>query len=273
MRWDHDYVKDAATQNRIISGFNVFGHEDACAIVRAAEQANAPILLMVNRDALRELKVEHWGALFSSLATDAKVPVGVHLDHCSEPALICRAMDSGFSSVMFDGSKFSVEENIQISHNLSQKAHQNGVFLEGELGSVPYADLGDTNICWTVPEEARRMETESGIDWLAVSVGNIHRLVGRKAPIHFNILQEIQSVCNLPLVIHGSSGITAEDMQKLRREHIGKMNMGTALRKIFGDTLREEMARRPEEFDRQKLMKQSAENIEAEAFRIITSLY
>ncbi len=272
MKWYKDYVKEASKDNRIIAGFNIFGHEDAGAVIRAAERAETPVLLMVNRDARRDLAIEHWGRLLTSMAEKADVPVGVHLDHCSDPENVRRAINSGFTSVMFDGSKMSFEDNVRITAQLAKEAHAKGVFIEGELGSVPYSDFGDTTIKWTSPEESRIMQENTDLDWLAVSVGNIHRLVGRKAPIHFDILHEIQKQCNLPLVIHGSSGISEEDIQKLRYEHVGKMNLGTSLRKIFGDTLRAEMKAKPEEFDRQKLMKRSVDNVENATYEILKSL-
>lgn len=146
------------------------------------------------------------------------------------------------------------------------------MYLEGELGAVPYDDMGESNIQLTSLEEAQAMEQETAVDWLAISVGNIHRLVGRFAPIQFDVLQEIQAGCDLPFVIHGSSGISPEDMQKLKLERIGKMNLGTSLRKTFGDTLRSEMEARPEEFDRQKLMVKSVAAVEEKAYYILKSL-
>lgn len=272
MRWDEDYVKKAATENTIIAGINIFGHEDAGAVIRAAERAGVPVLLMVNRDAKRALAIEHWGELLNSMAKTAKVPVGVHLDHCSDPENVRRAINSGYTSVMYDGSKLPFEENVRITALLAKEAHQKNVLIEGELGSVPYSDLGESEIKWTSPEEARSIQEQTELDWLAVSVGNIHRLVGRKAPIHFDVLERIEHECSLPLVIHGSSGISQEDIQKLRKKRVGKMNLGTSLRKVFGDTLKREIQNRPDEFDRQKLMQPCVEKIEEEAYQILKSL-
>lgn len=272
MRWDKDYVREAATSNRIVTGINIFGHEDAGAVIRAAERLEVPVILMVNRDARKALDIECWGTLLTSMAERACVPVAVHLDHSSDPENVRRAMDSGFTSVMFDGSKMPFEENLRITARLAKEAHQRGIFIEGELGNVPYSDLGQTDVRLTSPEEARIMQEQTELNWLAVSVGNIHRLVGRKVHIQFEVLREIQKQCSLPLVIHGSSGIYDEDMQKLKNEHIGKINLGTSLRKVFGDTMRSEMAANPQEFDRQKLMRQSIQNVEEAAYQILKGL-
>ncbi|MFU0833662.1 MAG: D-tagatose-1,6-bisphosphate aldolase subunit GatY [Oscillospiraceae bacterium] len=272
MKWDNNYVKEAAYSKKIVPGFNIFGHEDAGAVIRAAERANVPVILMVNRDARAALAIEHWGALLNSMAKQAKVPVGVHMDHCSDPAHVKRAIASGFTSVMFDGSKMPFEENVRITAEIAREAHQKNIFVEGELGNVPYSDMGKIDIQLTSPEEARKMQEQTELDWLAVSVGNVHRLANRKVPIRFEVLKEIQEQCSLPLVIHGASGIYDEDMQKLKLEHIGKMNLGTSLRKIFGDTMRRDMEANPDEFDRQKLMKHAIENVEEAAYQIIQSL-
>lgn len=272
MRWDKDYVKEAADLNRIIVGFNVFGHEDAGAMIRAAERLGVPVILMVNRDARRILDIECWGALLGSMAERAAVPVAVHLDHCSDPENIRRALASGYTSVMFDGSKMPFEENLRITAELTKEAHAQGIFVEGELGNVPYSDFEQMEVRLTSPEEARIMQEQTELDWLAVSVGNIHRLVGRKVPIQFDVLHNIQAQCSLPLVIHGASGLYDADIQKLKGEHVGKMNLGTSLRKVFGDTLRREMEANPEEFDRQKLMKQSIQNVEEATYKILKDL-
>lgn len=274
MKWDQDYVKDASSRNRIIAGFNVFGYEDAGAIIRAAEKANVPVLLMINRDARRDLKLEHWGALLISMANASSVPVGVHLDHSSNAETVRRAINAGFTSVMFDGSKLPFEENVKISMELTKKAHNKGVYLETELGAVPYSDMGqgNANIVLTDPKEAAQMCEEVKMDWLAVSVGNIHRLVGKTVPIKFDVLESIEKACSAPLVIHGSSGISKEDLLKLKPTRAGKLNMGTAIRKVIGDTLRAEILAKAQEFDRQKLMHKPIEVAQEVAFDTIKFL-
>ncbi|MCH1982420.1 class II fructose-bisphosphate aldolase [Ruminococcus sp. OA3] len=272
MRWDRDYVKEAADSGRVIPGFNIFGYEDALAVTRAAEEAGCPVLLMVNRGAVDAMDAECWGKLLSSIAQRAAVPVGVHLDHCSDTDIIRRAVDSGFSSVMYDGSKLSFEKNREITQQMAEYAHACGVLLEAELGQVPYSDLGETEIRYTSPEEAAGISSETEADWLAVSVGNVHRLVDRTVTIDFSVLHQIQKVCRLPLVIHGSSGVSSGDIKRLKHEHIGKMNFGTVLRKAFSDALRMEMQEHPEEFDRLKLFAYPVTRVEQEAYQIISML-
>ena len=265
-------VHAASTEPTIIPGFNIFGHEDALAVVRAAESANTPVLLMVNRDAHRVLAVEHWGALLGSIAKQAKVPVGVHLDHCTNQALITKAIQSGFSSVMYDGSSLPLAENIAHSQAIVQIAHQQDVAVEGEIGSVPYIDKPGDRMMLTLPDEAAAMYGQSGLDWLAVSVGNVHRLTDRKVQIDLDRLHSIEAVCPMPLVIHGASGLDNEQLLQLKKSRVAKLNFGTALRMVFGNTLREAFDSHPAEFDRLKLMQDSVERVEETAFEILKSL-
>lgn len=273
MRWKQDYVVQAAQEHRIVAGFNVFGYEDAQAVIRAAERVGAPVLLMINRDARKSMAVTHWAALLGSLADQAAIPVGIHLDHCTETDVIAQAIDSDFTSVMFDGSKLPLQENLRMTQHIAQLAHKNHVFLEAELGTVPYSDMGETEIQLTAPEEARQMQEQTWVDWLAVSVGNIHRLAKSKVPIQFPVLQRIEQACQLPLVIHGASGIKEQDVICLKATQVGKMNFGTVLRKAFGAGLRREMEEHPDEFDRLRLFRRPVEQVEEQAYHIINMLW
>ncbi|RHV83093.1 class II fructose-bisphosphate aldolase [Butyricicoccus sp. OF10-2] len=196
MKWEQNYVAQAAQQKRIIPGFNIFGYEDAQAVIRAAERAVCPVLLMINRDARTAMAVEHWSALLNALAESSSVPVGIHLDHCTETDTLIRAIDSGFTSVMFDGSHLPITENLKITQAIAQYAHKKNVFLEAELGTVPYSDIGETEINLTDPEEAREMQEQTQVDWLAVSVGNIHRLATRKVPFNFLFCSKLNTNAN-----------------------------------------------------------------------------
>ncbi len=262
----------AAQENRIVPGFNIFGHEDALAVIRAAEQANAPVLLMVNHDARMVMDIIHWGALLTSLASHARVPVGIHLDHCTDKDLIIRAMRSGFTSVMYDGSKLPLSDNIANTREIVTIAHGLNVAVEGELGAIPYDDKGEQLTEFTSPPEAEQLCRESGLDWLAVSIGNIHRLTDRKVPVDFQTLAAIEAACPNPLVIHGASGLFADHIQRLKATRVAKMNFGTAIRSVIGQTLRQEINTNPLEFDRLKLMKKPIQMAEEKAYKIIRSL-
>lgn len=273
MKWDKDYIKEASRKTEIIPGFNVFGYEDAVQVVKAAEKSGRPVLLMVNKSARESMDIEHWGALLCSIAKASKIPVAVHLDHCTDINLIKRAIESGFTSVMYDGSKLDIEENIKNTNIVANMAHEQGCFVEAEIGNVPYSDLGDTNIVLTDVDDAIKMQERAHCDWLAISVGNVHRLTKQSVKIRFDHLKKIEENCDFPLVIHGSSGIIQSDLEGLVEKRIGKVNFGTALRKTFGNSLRKEIMENPDEFDRQKLSEKPFKLLGDNAYEIIESLY
>lgn len=269
MRWEKDFVRQAMTQKQIIIGFNVFGYEDAQAVIRAAERADSPVLLMINRDARKVLSLVHWAALLGSLAHTAAVPVGVHLDHCNDLAVVRQAIDLGLDSVMYDGSKLPLEENIRNTAQVCKWAHAAGIRVEAELGTVPYDELGETESRPTSPQEVAQLCAQTEVDWLAVSVGNVHRLLKRKVHIDFAALHAIEAVCPVPLVIHGASGLEESDTQTLMGTHVGKVNVGTALRRVFGETLRAGIEQNPNVYDRLALFEEPTARIEDTAYQII----
>lgn len=247
-------IKTASKGNYIIPGFNVFGYEDAAAVVRAAEELGKPTMLMINKLATEHMPVEYWGKLLRSLAQDAQVPVGIHLDHCENFNTVIRAINSGFSSVMYDGSQLPISENIKRTNEIVKIAEVFDVSVEGEIGSVPYADIpGKVKSAMTDINEAIEYSEETGIDWVAVSVGQVHRLRNVKSKIDFQVLEELQRKVSKPLVIHGGSGIEEKDLVRMADYNIGKINVGTSLRVAFGETLRQQVIENPDEFDRIKL--------------------
>lgn len=272
MKAINQMICQASSQNQIVPGFNVFGHEEALAVVKAAERAASPVLLMINRSARQAMAIRHWGALLVSIAKTAEVPIGVHLDHCTDLDLVQEAIETGFTSVMYDGSKLPLEENIKHSRMVAEKAAAWDVAVEGEVGSVPYDDLGEKLGDFTTPEEAKRIAEETGLDWLAVSVGNIHRLTDGKAVIDFQALSAIEKATKIPLVIHGASGIGDEDIEKLKKSRVAKVNIGTALRQVFGQSLRREVLSSPEVFDRITLLKNPMKLYEEKAYEMICQL-
>ena len=250
-----EMLPDAVGRNRVICGFNIFGYEDAVAVIEAAEEKKAPVLLMVNRAMADFMPPDLCGPMLSRLAERSSARIAVHLDHAWDLNVLERALKSGFSSVMFDGSKKSLRENIELTAQARVIADRYGASLEGEVGTVPYSDLGEIADDMTDPEEAGRFVEETGVDVLAVSVGNIHRLMTPTAKIDFSRLGEIEKMTSVPLVIHGVSGITDSDIRKLLPTGVAKFNIGTRLRMAFGKRLQNEFDNDPGQFDRLQLMK------------------
>jgi fructose-bisphosphate aldolase class II len=213
------------------------------------------VILAANLDFRQFMPLEVIASMLRRLAADAASPVCVHLDHSYDVVEVRRAVDAGFSSVMFDGSQLPLEENIARTRAVAQYAHAADCSVEAEIGSVPYAQGRDhIRSELTSAAEARRLAEESGADAVAISIGNVHRLTAPGATIDFARLAQIEAAVRAPLVIHGTSGIFESDIERLLGSRVAKFNIGTVLRQAFGATLRETLARYPERFDRLEIM-------------------
>lgn len=268
-----DLLPSASISDYIVPAFNVFGMDEAWQVMKAAEGEKSPVILMVNKDMVRFFPVEVLGAMLGTIGSASACPVCVHLDHAYEESIIFRAMDAGFTSVMFDGSQLELEENIGRTKAVAEAAHKKGISVEGEIGSVPYPDDGDaTKDERTVPEQALEFSRKSGVDAMAISIGNVHKLKKPTAKIDLVLLKTIEDLVTTPLVLHGTSGISAFDMKELINSRVAKCNIGTALRQVWGNTLRMEFANRPGAFDRLTLTKKALEAVGFKAVEKIREL-
>jgi len=261
-----EMVEEAAGKRCAVPAFNVFGYEDAISVVRAAEERGAPVILAANIPALVHMPPEILGGILTQIAKQAAVPVCVHLDHGKDYAAAERAIEAGFTSVMFDGSQLPFADNVAETRRIVEMAHRRGISVEAEIGSVGYSDPAMTNKHeLSDPDEVEAFVEQTGIDAVAVSIGTVHRMETQGAKLDFALLEEIQSRVNIPLVIHGSTGVADDDLRRLVTYRVGKINIGTAIRMAFGRTLRQEMAEHPNEFDRIKLFQKPMEAVRAAA--------
>jgi fructose-bisphosphate aldolase class II len=253
--------------------FNVFGWEDARAVVDAATQLGAPVILAANLDFRKSMPVEVIAVMLRSLAQRAPVPVCVHLDHTYDIDEVLRAVDLGFTSVMFDGSQLPLEQNIEATRRVAHYAHAAGCSVEAEIGSVPYAE-GRAHIKAELTDigDAVRFARETALDAMAISIGNVHRLTTPSAVIDFERLAQIAASTTVPLVIHGTSGIRDQDIERLARTRVAKFNIGTVLRQAFGRGLRETLGRHAGRFDRLEIMGDVMASVSNEAMRMIRLL-
>ena len=269
----NDLLPDAAKSSGAIACVNVFGFEDALAIISAAEELDHPVILATNKDMVDMLGVECLAGMLLPLIHRSSARIVLHLDHCYEESIVYRAMHAGYSSVMFDGSQLPLVENILRTKNVVEVAKALGVTVEGEIGSVPYSEGRDhIKAISTIPDEAESYAKESGIDAIAVSVGNIHRLTTPTSIIDYERLKIIESQVDIPLVIHGTTGINEEDIIKLKQTRVAKFNIGTSLRMVIGENLRKNMQDEPDQFDRRYFMSKVFPFAQREAIRLISLL-
>ncbi|MGH1465091.1 MAG: class II fructose-bisphosphate aldolase [Cognatishimia sp.] len=238
-----------------VAGLVTLGWEDMRAYVQAAEAENCPVILQAGPGCRAHTPLPVLGQMFRYLAEQASVPVVAHLDHgytydeCSE------ALDCGFTSLMFDGSRKPLKDNIAQTRQIAEMAHGAGISCEGEIGFVGYAD-GETS-AGTDPHEAAIFAAETGVDAMAISVGNVHLQQDKEGGLDEARIASIQALTDVPLVIHGGSGVPVAQRTKLAQTtNICKFNIGTELRMEFGNALRAAVAKDPERFDRVTILKE-----------------
>ena len=268
-----DILTPAQDKNYAVACFNVFGYEDARAVVDSAEARNASVILSINLDMRQFMTMEEIIGMLRPMAEKSKAPVCLHLDHTYEVGAVKEAIDVGFTSVMFDGSQLPISENISLIRDVVDYAHPKGVSVEAEVGSVPYASGRDhIKSALTEVADALMMEQQGQPDALAISIGNVHRLESGTVEIDLERFNELEKALNLPLVIHGTSGLEDKDIQMLSLRQVAKFNVGTVLRKSFGNSLRSTLESDPELFDRITMMKKVIPELRATAAKVISLL-
>ncbi|KQI72510.1 fructose-bisphosphate aldolase [Loktanella sp. 5RATIMAR09] len=266
-----DVLQPALRDGYAIGGLVCLGWEDMRAFVAAAEAENCAVILQAGPGCRAHTPLPVLGKMFRHLAEGASVPVVAHLDHgytydeCSE------ALDAGFTSLMFDGSRKPLADNIKETRQIVELAQKSGISCEGEIGFVGYAG-GETS-AGTDPAEAALFATETGVDAMAISVGNVHLQQETDAGLDEARIAAIQAATQVPLVIHGGSGVPADQRRHLAQTtNICKFNIGTELRMTFGAALRDAVNTDPDRFDRIAILKDTHAPVMAAARAVLRNL-
>lgn len=266
-----DVLQPALKQGYAVAGVVTLGWEDMRAYVAAAEAEHCPIILQAGPGCREHTPLPVIAAMFRYLADNASVPVVAHLDHGYSMAECREAIDCGFTSVMFDGSRKPLQHNIDETAAIVEMAHAAGVSCEGEIGFVGYADGEQSS--GTNATEAGRFAAETGVDAMAISVGNVHLQQDSESRLDEDRIKTIESLCQVPLVIHGGSGVSAEQRHSLSKgSAICKFNIGTELRMAFGHALRTAVNSDPDRFDRVSILKDTHEPVVEAARQVLRSL-
>lgn len=266
-----DVLGQAMVARTAVAGLVVLGWEDARAYVEAAEEAGQPVILQAGPGCRRHTPVPILGRMFRHLAEQATVPVVCHIDHARTVAECREGIDHGFTSVMIDGSMLELAANIDLTSEVVVLARPHGVSVEGEVGFVGYSQGAVSR--GTSPADAASLERQTGIDALAISVGNLHLQTEQAADIDMTALRAIEAVTRVPLVLHGGSGIPLAMRRMLASQsRVKKFNIGTELRMAFGSALRQAIAENPGEFDRLALLSATMPGMRNAALAVIRNL-
>ena len=233
-------LKDAQQGGYAVGAFNAENMEMVQAIVAAAEELRAPVMIQTTPSTVKYASVALSAANVRAAAERASVPVCIHLDHGNSFDLCMDAMEAGYTSVMIDGSQKSFEENIALTQSVVKEAEKRGIPVEAELGTVggKEDDLEAAAGC-TLPAEAAEFATRTGISSLAVAIGTAHGVYKSTPKLDVERLKEIRKVVSVPLVLHGASGLSDQSIQACVREGICKVNFATELRIAYTQGVRQ----------------------------------
>ncbi len=263
----NEILLDAQKNGYAVGAFNVNNMEIVQAIIEAAEETNSPAILQASQGGIKYAGVEYIAALGKVAGRNAKVPVALHLDHGTDFEQIIQCIRHGFTSVMIDASQYPLEENIAITKKIVEIAHAAGVSVEAELGKIGGTEdditVSERDATFTNPDEAEKFVRETGIDSLAIAVGTAHGVYKGEPKIEFDLIKEIRSRVDIPLVLHGSSGVPNEAIEKAIPLGISKLNIDTDLRVQFSQGVKELLAANPDEIDPRKILAPAKEKMKA----------
>ena len=253
-----ELLLDAQKNKYAVGAFNVNNMEGIQAIIQAAEELNSPVILQASQGGLKYAGVEYIAALGKLAANNAKVPVALHLDHGTDFEQVMQCIRHGFSSVMIDGSRFPLEENIAFTKKVVEIAHMVGVTVEAELGKIggteDHITVDEKDATFTDPQEAKRFVEETGVDYLAIAVGTAHGVYKGVPKLDYDRITEIRNAIDVPLVLHGSSGVPYESLEKAISLGICKINIDTDIRASFAKTVKEYLLENPDQIDPRKIL-------------------
>jgi len=274
-----EVLQEAEKGKYAVGAFNCNNMEIVQAIITAAEEEKSPVIIQASQGAIKYAGLDYITALVRVAAGKASVPVVLHLDHGTDFNQVLLCLRNGFTSVMIDGSKYPLEENIALTRKVVEIAHIMGASVEGELGRIggteDQVSVSKREATMTVPEEARRFVEETGVDALAVAIGTAHGRYKGSPKLDFERLEAIDRLISTPIVLHGSSGVPEDDIRRAVSLGVRKINIDTDIRIAFVEAVRKFLADNPEEIDPRRVLdpaRKAATNIVRHKIRLFRGL-
>ena len=263
-------VDAARAQRRGAAAFNVIQIEHAQAIVAGASLAGAPVILQLSQNAVRyHGALRPIAAAARAVAELAGTPVALHLDHATDAELVHEAVSLGFGSVMYDASALGYEENVAATAEVARFCHEQGVWVEAELGEIGGKDGVHAPGARTDPADAAAYVAATGVDGLAVAVGTSHAMLTRDAALDLPLIAALRATVPVPLVLHGSSGVADADLTAAVDAGMTKINIATQLNKVFTGAVRDRLAADPALVDTRKYLGAARDVTAAEVARLL----
>ncbi|QAY67354.1 class II fructose-1,6-bisphosphate aldolase [Paenibacillus protaetiae] len=263
----NEFLPKAKAGKFAVGQFNMNNLEFAQAITEAAIAEKSPFIFGVSEGALKYMGIEYTVAIAEAAAKQSGLPIALHLDHGSSYEMAMKCIRAGFSSVMFDGSHYSLEENIAITKQVVKAAHAMGVSVEGELGTIGGVEddisVDEEHAALAKPEEAIRFYEETGVDCLAIAVGTAHGMYKGEPKIHYDIIQKVTDAIPVPVVLHGGSGVPDEAIRLSIAAGVGKINVNTENQVACTNAIREILSADSNVYDPRKYMVPAREAMKA----------
>ncbi|MCC3273394.1 class II fructose-bisphosphate aldolase [Arthrobacter zhangbolii] len=264
-------MENAVAAGTGIGSFNVLHLETAEAIVAGAEAAGLPVILQISQNcATYHGALKPLAAACLAVADGATVPVALHLDHAEDEALVHQALELGFGSVMFDGAALPYSENVAATARVVKHAEPLDVFVEAELGEVGGKDGAHAPGVRTDPFEAADFVLSTGVDALAVAVGSSHAMTSRSAQLDLELIRELKNALDVPLVLHGSSGVPDSMLVAAISAGMTKINVSTHLNGFFTRAVRQMLGDHPDLVDSRKYLSAGRRALAPEAGRLLS---
>jgi len=252
------FLPQAKAGKFAVGQFNMNNLEFAQAITDAAIEENSPFIFGVSEGALKYMGMEYTVAIAQAAAQKSGLPIALHLDHGSSFEVAMACIRAGFSSVMFDGSHHTYEDNIRLTKEVVRAAHAMGVSVEGELGTIGGVEddisVDEANAALAKPDEAVRFYEETGVDCLAIAVGTAHGMYKGEVKIHYDIIKEVVSRIPVPVVLHGGSGVPDEMIREAIQSGVGKINVNTENQVACTSAIREVLGKDAKVYDPRKYL-------------------
>lgn len=244
----------AQKEHYAVGAFNVENMEMAQAVIETAEEMGAPVIIQTTPSTLKYASPEMYFSMVKNLADKVRVPVAMHLDHGSSFELCSKAYRAGYTSIMIDGSKLPLEENISVTKRVVNMCSPAGICVEGEIGQVGGKE--DDTVCenagYTIPAEAVRFEKETGLSSMAVGVGTAHGVYKVAPVLNTKLVSELRGMLTVPMVLHGASGLSDEAITECIKNGIAKVNFATELRIAYSNGITETFDKDHNVFDPKK---------------------
>ncbi|OZB96437.1 class II fructose-1,6-bisphosphate aldolase [Paenibacillus sp. XY044] len=251
-------LQEARAKQYAIGAFNVHTLEMLQAVVEAAEEAQSPLIIQSTVGTVKHLGAEYIAAAARVAADHASVPIALHLDHCNDFSVIISCIRAGYTSVMIDASHSPFEENVAMTQKVVEAANAVGINVEAELGKVGGVEddiiVDERDALLADPKECAEFVERTGVHTLAPAIGTAHGIYKGTPNIDFDRIGRIAEAVDVPLVLHGGSGIPEEQVKRAVSLGMAKMNVATELRILFSDAIKHVFAENPEENDPRKYM-------------------